>query len=97
MDHAQTLTQEEKHLVLGVVCFLIYASSLLMMGTAWWKAPAIAVLFATTYLAGWCDRWISRGAVMSLVVGSLVWLDTLPPLALWKPIATTVIAMVIPG
>jgi hypothetical protein len=93
MDHDQTLTDEERRYVLAVVCVLAYTASLLMLGASWWKAPAIAVLFATLYLAGWG----ARGALVILAAGSLVWLGALPPPQQWQPIATTVAAALVRG
>ena len=97
MDHNLTLTEVERRCVLAVVCILTYASSLWMMGAVWWKAPTIAVLITVLFLAGWAVRWITRGAVVMLVIGSMVWLGALPPLAQWQPIALTVVASLARG
>jgi hypothetical protein len=95
MDHSHTLTEEEKRYVLAVVCILAYTISLLMMGASWWKAPAIALMFAMLYLAGWGARWIARGALVLLVAGSMVWLGALPPPTQWQPMASTVVASLV--
>lgn len=97
MDHNQVLTAGERRCILAVVCVLAYALSLWMMGASWWKAPSIALLFAMLFLAGWGARWIERGAVGILVVGSLVWLGALPPPTQWQPIAATAVASLIRG
>jgi hypothetical protein len=95
MDRSPSLTGEEMRYVLAVVCIVAYTISLLMMGAAWWKAPAIALMFAMLFLAGWGERWIARGALMLLVAGSMVWLGVLPPPTQWQPMATTVVAALI--
>jgi hypothetical protein len=92
MHQDHTLTAEEKRYVLAAVCIAAYTISLLMMGASWWKAPAIALMFAMLFLAGWGERWIARGALMLLVAGSMVWLGVLPPPTQWQPMATTVVA-----
>ena len=72
MHQDHTLTAEEKRYVLTAVCIIAYTISLLMMGASWWKSPAIALMFAMLFLAGWGERWIARGALMLLVAGSIL-------------------------
>lgn len=64
--------------------FFTYFVGLLLLDVPWWRAFVVSGCFAGAFVAGLSMRMLSRGAVLTLVLGSLVWLGALPGPAVWK-------------
>jgi hypothetical protein len=92
-DGSFAMTDKEKHFFLGAFTAVIYCVSLWQIGVTWWKAPIVGLLVGAMYLVGWGARWIPRGAVVLLAVGTLIWIEILPPPSSLRSMAAVATAL----
>lgn len=93
MSDSGNFTEGEKLFLQTALVFLVYWLTLWILGGVWWKAPVVGLLVGAMFYLGWASRWISRGAVALLTIGTLVWIEILPPAQQWAAVAKSIVAI----
>ena len=89
MSHFPSVTAKTRRLVLlRALVFFAYGLGLWYLGTDWWKALLIGVGMTILFTVGMGGRWIARGALILLLIVTLVWIEVIPKASQWKQATT---------